>query len=84
MPLTKKLRLPKVQIFPLLTVPFLIEITLAVGVVGFIPYRNGQDAVEDVVQQLHDEISNRVEQRINIYLTYLFQPLNEEIRIRAL
>lgn len=72
--------MPKVKIFPLLTVPFLIEITLAVGVVGFISYRNGQDAVEDVVQQLHDEISDRVEQRINIYLTnpHLINQINAD------
>jgi len=67
-PLIKKLRLTKIPIFTLLTIPFLMEITLAVGVVGFISYRNGQNAVENVVKQLHDEISSRVEQRINIYL----------------
>ncbi|MGF1537213.1 MAG: adenylate/guanylate cyclase domain-containing protein [Elainellaceae cyanobacterium] len=71
---------PQIRILPLLTVPFLVEITLAVGIVGFISYRNGQNAVEEVVQQLHGEISDRIEQRIDIYLVnpHLINQINAD------
>ncbi|MEB3886502.1 ATP-binding protein [Lyngbya sp. CCY1209] len=57
--------------FPLrvvLIVPFLLQIFGTVGLVGYLSYRNGQQAVEDLAAQLMDEVSDRVELYLETYL----------------
>jgi two-component system sensor histidine kinase ChiS len=49
-------------------VPFVVQILAAVGLTGYLSYRNGQQAVEDLASQLRDEIVNRIEQRLNSHL----------------
>jgi len=51
-----------------LVVPFLIQITAAVGVVSYISFRNGQKTVEDLARQLMQETNKRIEQHLNGYL----------------
>lgn len=51
-----------------LIVPFTLQIIVAVGLTGYLSYRNGQEAVNDLATQLHREITNRIEQYINNYL----------------
>ncbi|WP_333471847.1 histidine kinase dimerization/phospho-acceptor domain-containing protein, partial [Microcoleus sp. herbarium12] len=50
-----------------LIVPFAIQIFAAVGLTGWLSYRNGQKAVNDVATQLRSEISDRTEQYLNNY-----------------
>ena len=45
----------------LLVVPFLIQISAAVGLTGWLSIRNGQRAVNDVASQLRSEVSNRID-----------------------
>ncbi|MGB3405061.1 MAG: hypothetical protein WBA77_20425 [Microcoleaceae cyanobacterium] len=45
----------------LLVVPFVIQIIAAVGLTGFLSFRNGQRAVNDLANQLQNEVSQRVE-----------------------
>jgi two-component system sensor histidine kinase ChiS len=52
----------------ILIVPFMIQIILAVGLTGYLSFRNGQEAINDLANQLHSEITARIEQYINTYL----------------
>ncbi len=52
----------------ILIVPFMIQIILAVGLTGYLSFRNGQEAINDLANQLHSEITSRIEQYINTYL----------------
>lgn len=49
-------------------IPFLLQIFGAVGIVGWLSFQAGQKAVNEVVGQLQNEISARVEQNLEAYL----------------
>jgi PAS domain S-box-containing protein len=58
--------------FPLwsvLIVPFVVQIALAVGLVGYLSFRYGQAAVSDIAQQLHAEIAYRIEEHVRTFLS---------------
>jgi diguanylate cyclase (GGDEF)-like protein len=58
--------------FPLqavLVVPFLLQITVAVGLTGWLSWRNGQEAVSDLAQQLVDRTGDQVSEQLNNYLS---------------
>jgi hypothetical protein len=44
-----------------LIVPFVLQMAGTVGLVGYLSFRNGQQAVNDVASQLRNEISDRIE-----------------------
>ncbi|MEG3896448.1 MULTISPECIES: hypothetical protein [unclassified Microcoleus] len=50
----------------LLIIPFVLQIVGAVGLVGYLSYRSGQKAVEDIANQLMDRATNRVRDRLYI------------------
>lgn len=52
----------------LLVVPFLLQIVGAVGLVGYISFRNGQKAVNDLAAQVRTELSARIEQQLRTYV----------------
>jgi signal transduction histidine kinase len=52
----------------LLVVPFVVQISAAVGIVGYLSFRNGQDAVNRVAAQLRQEASERIRQNLEDYL----------------
>ncbi|EAW34974.1 ATP-binding protein [Lyngbya sp. PCC 8106] len=54
-----------------LIVPFILQIFGTVGLVGYLSFKNGQQAVEDLAQQLMDEVGDRVEQNFSSYLNTL-------------
>ncbi|MEK8016344.1 MAG: ATP-binding protein [Candidatus Parabeggiatoa sp.] len=58
----------KVHIRAVLIVPFIFQIILAVGLTGYLSFRNGIEAVNDLATQLHTEITARIEQYLNTYL----------------
>ncbi len=58
----------KVHIRLVLIVPFVFQIILAVGLTGYLSFRNGQEAINELAAQLHTEITARIEQYINTYL----------------
>ncbi|MEQ8385714.1 MAG: PAS domain S-box protein [Coleofasciculus sp. A1-SPW-01] len=71
----------KIRPFSLKTVfivPFVLQIVTAVGLVGYLSYRSGQKSVEDMANQLLEETSQRVSDRVNSYLqqSYQFVTLN--------
>jgi hypothetical protein len=62
-------RFPKqTSLQTVLIVPFLLQIVAAVGLVGYLSFRNGQKAVNELVVRLQNEASSRVEQHLSSYL----------------
>lgn len=55
-------------LWTVLVIPFALQILLVVSLVGYLSFRNGQNAVNEVGRQLHMEISNRIHQHIDGYL----------------
>lgn len=51
-----------------LIVPFVLQIVGAVGLVGYLSYRSGQKAVENMMDRLMSETADRIEQHLNSYL----------------
>jgi len=51
-----------------LIIPFVLQIVGAVGLVGYLSYRSGQKAVEDMVKPLMAEIGDRIDQNLVNYL----------------
>ncbi|ERT08078.1 sensory box protein, partial [Lyngbya aestuarii BL J] len=72
-PLTRRVRLRTVLI-----VPFMIQLLATVGLTGYLSWRNGQRAVNDVASQLCNEVTKRVQLRLKDYLEkpYLITRLN--------
>ena len=58
----------KIPLRTTLIVPFTIQISEIVGLVGYISFRVGQRAVNDLALQLIEETSTRIEQHIVNYL----------------
>ncbi|WP_424102536.1 response regulator [Moorena producens] len=59
----------KVPLRLILVIPFVLQIFAAVGLVGYLSYRNSKRAVNDVATQLLEEVNARVEQNLDAYLT---------------
>lgn len=65
-------RASKLKAFPLqfvLIVPFVLQIFGAVGLVGYLSFKNGQDAVKKLADQLMERTSNLVAQHLDAYLS---------------
>jgi signal transduction histidine kinase/DNA-binding NarL/FixJ family response regulator len=61
----------KVRTFPLqlvLIVPFVLQIFTAVGLVGYLSFKNGEKAVHDLADRLMDRSSSEVAQHLDAYL----------------
>lgn len=52
----------------LLTLPFVVQVAGAVGVVGYLSYRNGQQTIETMAYALMDQVGQRVTQELDHYL----------------
>ena len=62
---------PKTRQIPLrllLIVPFVLQIVGAVGLVGYLSYRSGQKAVEEMAKPLMTEVGDRINQNLTNYL----------------
>ena len=70
----------KFRLHTTLVVPFVLQIVAAVGLVGYLSFRNGQRAVNDLVSQLQQEITFRVKERVQVYLEtpHLVNQINED------
>ncbi|MDD1415522.1 hypothetical protein MEN41_13040 [Dolichospermum sp. ST_con] len=61
---------PKTRQIPLrllLIFPFVLQIVSAVGLVGYLSYRSGQKAVEDMAKPLMSEIGDRIDRNLANY-----------------
>jgi signal transduction histidine kinase len=52
----------------ILVVPFVLQIFAAVGLVGYLSFKNGQQAVNDLANQLIDKASQQVDEHLDTYL----------------
>jgi class 3 adenylate cyclase/HAMP domain-containing protein len=57
----------------MLIVPFVVQTVGAVAVVGYLSYRNGQKAVNDVATQLRNETSDRIKENLTYLVAIPFQ-----------
>lgn len=53
--------------------PFVLQIFGTVGLVGYLSFRNGQKAVEELAYHLMNEIGYRIEQNLDSYINILEQ-----------
>lgn len=60
--------LGKVNLQAVVIVPFVLQVFAAVGLVGYLSFRNGQRSVNDLAGQLMSEVSTRIEQNLTTYL----------------
>ncbi|MDM9384181.1 ATP-binding protein [Chlorogloeopsis sp. ULAP01] len=58
----------KIPLRALLIVPFVAQISISVGLVGYLSFKNGQKAVNNLAEQVIDKSSDLVNQHLNIYL----------------
>lgn len=65
----------KIRLKTALVFPFILQITIAVGLVGYFSFRNGQQAVENLAQQLIQSLSVRIESHVLEYFNKSFQVL---------
>ncbi|MEG3989066.1 adenylate/guanylate cyclase domain-containing protein [Microcoleus sp. S28C3] len=63
----------KIPLQIMLIVPFVVQTVGAVAVVGYLSYRNGQKAVNDVATQLRNDVSDRINQNLTYLLAIPFQ-----------
>jgi signal transduction histidine kinase/ActR/RegA family two-component response regulator len=71
----------------LLIVSFVLQVILAVGLTGYLSWRNKQQATDDLASQLQKEVSARIDQHLDSYLgvPHQINQVNEyAIRIGAL
>ncbi len=59
----------KVSLHLILIVPFVLQIFAAVGLTGYLSLRNGQKAVNDLASRLRKEVSERIDQHLDSYMT---------------
>lgn len=58
----------KIPLRMVLIVPFVIQLALVAGLVGYISSRNGQRAVNEVAHNLRSEIAARIEEHLRAFL----------------
>lgn len=60
---------PKFRLRTTLVVPFVLQIIIAVGLISYLSFLNGQKAVNDLAFQLRHELGSRIERELRSYLT---------------
>jgi len=56
-----------------LTIPFIIQIVLLVGLTSYLSLQNSQHSTEQFIQQLRQELSQRIKDHLTAYLQVPFQ-----------
>jgi signal transduction histidine kinase/CheY-like chemotaxis protein len=59
---------PEIPLRSILVVPFILQIVGAVGLVGYLSFKNGQQAVNDLADNLMDKTSHLVDCHLDSYL----------------
>jgi len=63
-----KVPIPKFRLRTTIVIPFVLEIIVAVGIVGYLSFRNGQQTINTLADKVNGEISARIEQHVIDYL----------------
>lgn len=68
----------RIRLRTALIVPFVLQIMATVGLVGYLSFKTGQKAVNDLATQLQNETSARIEEKLDNYLAspHLINQLN--------
>lgn len=53
----------------LIVVPFVLQVSVAVGLTGWLSLRQGQRAVNQVARELHDSVSHHIEHKLEDFLS---------------
>jgi PAS domain S-box-containing protein len=61
-------QIPKIRLRTTLVIPLVLQIISVVGLVGWLSFRNGQNAINKLATQLQSEAAFRVHQYLNNYL----------------
>jgi two-component system, sensor histidine kinase ChiS len=71
----------KIPLRTILVVPFVLQIIVAVGLTGYLSFRNGQKAVNELANQLLQEVNSRISQHLKNYLEtpYRINKINEDM-----
>ncbi|MGF1514709.1 MAG: HAMP domain-containing protein, partial [Elainellaceae cyanobacterium] len=59
---------PKLGLRTIVITSFVVPIVAGVGVTGWLAIRNGQEAVNDLAIQLQEEVSDLIEQEVQVFL----------------
>ncbi len=59
----------KLPLRAILVIPFVLQVCVAVGLTGYLSLKNGQKAVNDLATQLQAEMSGRIDQHLDAYLS---------------
>jgi signal transduction histidine kinase/CheY-like chemotaxis protein len=73
--------LKNVKLRNLLVVPFVLQIVGAVGVVGYLSYRNGQEAITNLARQLQNQVADRVDQYLDGYMAIPYQVNQQNLNV---
>jgi sigma-B regulation protein RsbU (phosphoserine phosphatase) len=57
----------KFRLSTTIVVPFVVQIVVAVGLVGYLSYRNGQESVNRLASQMRMEVGSRTQQVLETY-----------------
>ena len=58
----------KLPLWMVLIVPFIVQLMGAVGLVGYLSFRNGERSVNDLANRLMDEVGSRVSDNLTSYI----------------
>ncbi|MDJ1182966.1 ATP-binding protein [Roseofilum casamattae] len=61
-------KINSISLRQILIIPFVVQIFATVSLVGYLSFRSGRKAVEDIANQLIDETGDRIEQKLDVYL----------------
>jgi signal transduction histidine kinase len=61
-------RFQQIPLRVILVVPFVLQITGAVGIVGYLSFKHGQESVNALILQVQDKANNQVNQHLDSYL----------------
>ncbi len=84
---SNKRRTFQIPLHLILVVPFVLQLLGTVGVIGYLSFRNGQQSVENLANQLMEKEADRIEQELTTYLStpQLINRLNaNEVRLGQL
>ncbi|MEL7034351.1 MAG: adenylate/guanylate cyclase domain-containing protein [Cyanobacteria bacterium J06592_8] len=61
-------RIGNLSLRTVLVVPFILQVLTTVALVGYLSYHNAQQTVSDLASQLRNELTARIDQRLEIYV----------------
>jgi len=71
----------KIPLLLTLVVPFLAQVLAAMGLVGYLSFKNGQEAVRDIAQDLGKSFGDRTNKTLAAYLNV--SPQINQINLNA-